>query len=235
MVGVRWFVQGAAVGCVRPGGYCGGRLLRGCSCYRRLLPLLLPPPPLLLLLPVLPLPVVLPVVVLPVRCCRPAAAGAGLPLLPLPLLPVVVLPVVLPLPVVVLPPSLVLVLVLPMPLPVLPLLLLLPLLPVVVLPLPLLPVVVRPPSLVLVLVALLTVLTAAAFTSLRTPGRSHTSTPTSARVSLALIVLMAAGMSCAEAAGVDALGTVPTANTGEIVLVRGEVVVFTGLLRGWLS
>ena len=73
--GVRWFVQGAAVGCVRPGGYCGGRLLRGCSCYRRLLPLLLPPPPpLLLLLPVLPvlplLPLPLPVVVLPVRCCR---------------------------------------------------------------------------------------------------------------------------------------------------------------------
>ena len=75
VVGVRWFVQGAAVGCVRPGGYCGGRLLRGCSCYRRLLPLLLPPPPpLLLLLPVLPvlpvLPLPLPVVVLPVRCCR---------------------------------------------------------------------------------------------------------------------------------------------------------------------
>ena len=46
-------------------------------------------------------------------------------------------------------------------------------------------------------VALLTVLTAAAFTSLRTPGRSHTS----ARVSLALIVFMAAGMSCAEAGG----------------------------------
>ena len=60
--GVRWFVQGAAVGCVRPGGCCCGRLLRGCSCYRRLPPLLLPPPPLLLLL--------LPVVVLPVRCCR---------------------------------------------------------------------------------------------------------------------------------------------------------------------
>jgi|TARA_B110000914_G_C15118734_1_gene289615 hypothetical protein len=50
-------------------------------------------------------------------------------------------------------------------------------------------------------VALLTVLTAAAFASLRTPGRSHTSTPTSARVPLALIVLMAAGMSCAEAGG----------------------------------
>jgi hypothetical protein len=50
-------------------------------------------------------------------------------------------------------------------------------------------------------VALLTVLTAAAFASLRTPGRSHTSTPTSARVPLALIVFMAAGMSCAEAGG----------------------------------
>ena len=49
--------------------------------------------------------------------------------------------------------------------------------------------------------AVLTVLTAAAFASLRTPGRSHTSTPTSARVSLALIVFMAAGMSCAEAGG----------------------------------
>ena len=60
------------------------------------------------------------------------------------------------------------------------------------------------------LLTVLTVLTAAAFASLRTPGRSHTSMPTSARVSLALIVLMAAGMSCAEAAGVDALGTAGT-------------------------
>ena len=64
--GVRWFVRGV-VGCVRPGGYCCGRLVRGCSCcYRRLPPLLLPPPPLLPVLPLLPLPVV----VLPVRCCR---------------------------------------------------------------------------------------------------------------------------------------------------------------------
>ena len=47
------------------------------------------------------------------------------------------------------------------------------------------------------LLTVLTVLTAAAFASLRTPGRS----PTSARVSLALIVFMAAGMSCAEAGG----------------------------------
>ena len=51
------------------------------------------------------------------------------------------------------------------------------------------------------LLTVFTVLTAAAFASLRTPGRSHTSTPTSARVSLALIVFMAAGMSCAEAGG----------------------------------
>ena len=62
----------------------------------------------------------------------------------------------------------------------------------------------------LTVLTVLTVLTAAAFASLRTPGRSHTSMPTSARVSLALIVLMAAGMSCAEAAGVDALGTAGT-------------------------